>query len=124
MMHCYPKFVRKGQSFAGVKRVVVPRQSMTLQEIITRFVKREALPVVKEGIYEDRFPYDLEKLAHEDRTLQDEVLEDLKSVVKEGKERESKQAAADAAKLKAQKDAERAKWLEELKQSDPIPPKQ
>lgn len=72
---------RKAQSFKGVKNVVIPMQSMTLQEILRRFVKRESLPSQKEGVYEDRYDYDLEKLAKADRVEQDEVLSDLKTEV-------------------------------------------
>lgn len=79
---CYPSVVIKGQSFKGKKKVTIPAQSMKLSEIIRRFVKREPLPAEREGVYDDRHDYDLEKLAKADRTIQEEVLEEVKATVK------------------------------------------
>lgn len=59
------------------KSKAVPNQSMTLQEIIKRFIKRESLPTEKQGVYVET-DYDLEKLSKEDQTIQDEVLEEMK----------------------------------------------
>lgn len=66
------------QSFAGVKKCVVPNQSMSLKEILQRFVRREALPVARQGIYEERFG-DLEKLSKADITEQLERVEEIKA---------------------------------------------
>lgn len=66
------------QSFIGQKVEVVPNQSMSLKEILRRFVKREALPVAREGMYEDRFG-DLEKLKNADITEQMERIEQIKA---------------------------------------------
>lgn len=79
----YSPRLRKPQECSHWKKVVVPRQSMSLKDILRRFVKRESLPLVKEGTYEDRYDYDLEKLAKEDRVVQDEVISDLKARTKE-----------------------------------------
>lgn len=76
----YPQVKVPGQSFEGVSRVVVPNQSMSLQEIIKRFVRRESLPVAKDGYYEERFG-DIEKLAHADMVIQMERVEELKSQI-------------------------------------------
>lgn len=62
------------------KKVVIPNQSMTLSEILRRFVKREPLPVSQEGIYHEG-EYDLEKLAKEDFVVKDEVLDEVKKTV-------------------------------------------
>lgn len=57
----YPQRIFVGKSYKGVKRCTVPNQSMTLAEIVQRYVRREPLPLLKEGMYEDRFG-DLEKI--------------------------------------------------------------
>lgn len=118
----YPKIPVKGQSFAGVKRVVVPMQSLSLKEIIRRFVKQESLPISKEGVYDDRFDYDLEKLAHEDLTVQHEVIEEMKQKAAEFdakikiQETQKKDAMSKAAQQK------RDKLYEEFKQRTTLNP--
>jgi len=90
-----------GQDFTKVKKVVVPMQSMTLREIIKRFMRKESLPVEKEGIYKDDMG-DLEKIAREDITVQMERVENLKKGL-------SKTKKAEAEKAEAKKKAEAAK---------------
>jgi len=80
-MRLYPKVKVIGQSFAGVKETAIPSQSMSLKEIIRRFVRRESLPIEKDGIYEERMG-DLEKLANADITEKMERVEQLKSTIK------------------------------------------
>lgn len=87
---------RAGQSFTGVKRCTVPNQSLTLQEIVKRFIRRESLPISKEGVYEDRFG-DLEKLAKADIIEQMAKVEELKSQIKAFQDREKARAAKEAA---------------------------
>lgn len=82
-------------SFAGVQRATVPNQSMSLREIIKRFVRREPLPLMREGIYEDRFG-DLEKMKHDDIVVQMENVEELKSSIDDFQKKEK--AKADKAK--------------------------
>lgn len=105
----YPSRTEKGQSFKGVKRYAVPNQSMTLQEILRRFIRKESLPVAKEGVYEERFG-DLEKLSKKDITEQFEVVEELKQVSRKKKKfdedekaRIAKEKADNEAALSAQK---------------------
>jgi len=98
-MRLYPSRPSKGQSFVGVKRCVVPNQSMTLQEILRRFVKREELPIARKGMYEERFG-DLEKLSKADITVQMEEVERIKADLDLFRLREEKRIAkrkADAA---------------------------
>lgn len=76
-MHLYPKVERKARDFKGVKEVAVPSQSMSLREIIKRFVRGESIPAKKEGFYEDRMG-DLEKLANADITVQLERAEEIR----------------------------------------------
>jgi len=114
-MRLYPVVPVKGQSFKGVKKVVVPSQSMTLQEIIKRFVRNEALPVSKEGVYEDRYDYDLEKLSKEDLTVQHEVIEEFKEKAKKLDEKAKKEDSEKKDAMKKAAAAKRAELLAELK---------
>lgn len=121
-MRLYPKVVVEGQSFKHCKKLVTPNQSMTLQEIIRRFIKKEALPVSHEGTYEDRYDIDLEKLQHEDLTVKDEVLQVYRDKVKTLDAKvKSEEKEKQTAMQKAAAD-QRAKLLEELRQSTTLNP--
>lgn len=85
-MHLYPTVKVKGQSFNGVKEMTVPSQSMSLKEIIRRFVRRESLPISKEGFYSEQMG-DLEKISNADITEQFERVEQLKQNIKTGQQR-------------------------------------
>lgn len=85
-MHLYRPVVVKGQSFEGVKKHVIPSQSMTLREIIKRFLRKESLPIEKEGFYEERFG-DLEKISKEDVVVQHERAADLKQKIEKAARR-------------------------------------
>lgn len=101
MIQLYNPRPVKAQSFAGAKRLTVPKQSLSLAEIVKRFVRREALPVgVKEGIYETRFG-DLEKLSMMDIHDQLEHAAELKAQVEAFNQRSKAQAEKDAADAKA-----------------------
>lgn len=73
----YPKVQSKVIDFSKSKNVTVPNQSMSLQEIIRRFTRKESLPIEKEGTYEDRFG-DLEKLSRQDITVRLERAGEIK----------------------------------------------
>lgn len=98
MMRLYPPVKVEGQSFKGVKVITVPNQSMTLKEIIKRFIRKESLPIDKEGVYVEGLG-DLEKMQHEDMTYRDDRIAELKSIVKSGKDKIKleEEAAAKAA---------------------------
>ena len=94
-----------GQSFVGVKRVTVPNQSMSLREIVRRFVRRESVPTLsQDGVYETRFG-DLEKLKSADMFDQFEEAERLRGLVNDFDAREKKAAQEKAAQEKADADA-------------------
>lgn len=76
---------------------------MSLNEIVRRFVKRESLPMSKEGLYEERFG-DLEKLAKADLVEQMERVEQLKSQIAAYKKR-VKEDEERRVKVKADMDA-------------------
>lgn len=100
-MRLYKKVLVKGQSFKGVKNVVIPSQSMSLKEIIIRFTRREALPIEKQGMYEDRMG-DLEKISREDILERHERAAELKKSIQKA---EKQKANAEAArKAKAEQD--------------------
>lgn len=112
----YPKVTVKVRDFSKVKKQVVPNQSMSLKEIVTRFIRRESLPVSKEGIYEERFG-DLEKLTKADVTIKEDRIEELKAQLKESKlrikakEEEAKKKAEEAKVEEDKKTLERLKGL-------------
>lgn len=82
-------------SFKDVKRTVVPNQSMSLREIVRRFVRRESLPLSQDGVYEERFG-DLEKLAKADITVQFERVAEIKDQIAGFVSRTKAKADADA----------------------------
>jgi len=127
MIRLYPPRRQKGQSFKGVKKVVVPNQSMTLQQILKRFIKHEALPIVKEGVYSDEQDIDLEKFKHEDPVDQEEMIQEQR-VRTEGlkqKAEKAKTSAMEKAKAKKKEEEEQLFATWQKQQSDPknVPPK-
>lgn len=87
IVRLYPPVKVTGKSFKNVKRQTVPNQSLSLREIVRRFVRRESLPISKEGIYEERFG-DLEKLKLADITEQLERAEEIKQQIANFNKRE------------------------------------
>lgn len=89
----YPPVTVKGQSFEGVKICTVPNQSMTLKDIIKRFMRKESLPIEHQGVYAEGFG-DLEKMSREDITTRHERAANLKPKLekawKDKKEKEGK----------------------------------
>jgi len=111
----YPKSRAKGLDLSKEKRVVIPNQSMTLEEIIKRFTRREALPIEKNGMYESRFG-DLEKLSREDITVRHEMAQTLNAWRTAGEKRLHDERAREAQKLL---DEQVKKELEKLKTQAP-----
>lgn len=90
----------KRPPFKGPK-LVVPRACMSIQEMLQRFVRREALPMEKPGIYVDA-GYDLEKVAGMDRVDQQDVLNEVRDDVDRKKSAlDSEVARQELAKAKA-----------------------
>lgn len=104
--HLYPDRKVVGQDFSGEEHVVVPNQSMSLKEILRRFIKRESLPVERQGVYAEGFG-DLEKMMHEDFTQVEERVEELKKKVSDGKKKSSEKAAAEKAAAEKRAKADR-----------------
>lgn len=84
-----------GQTFYHCKRMTVPGQSLSLAEILRRYVRREPLPQSHEGTYETRFG-DLEKIARMDIVDQMEIVDSLKAQIAAFESRQKAKAAADA----------------------------
>jgi len=126
-MHLYPKVARKARSFKGIKEVTMPDQSMSLREIIKRFVRKESLPIQQQGFYEDRFG-DLEKLAHEDIVIQLQRATEIKDWLAVSKAKQDKldaEAKAKAEELSTQAAVREAQLDALLKsQAVTVPPKQ
>lgn len=123
-LRLYPPVERKGQSFADEKTMAIPSQSMSLKEIIQRFVRRESLPVMRDGVYIEGLG-DLEKMAHEDMTYTDERIADLKrrqAAFKEKAEREKVQAEAAKASPPAPPAPPKSEGEPTLKSPDPKGP--
>lgn len=122
-MRLYPKVAVKGQSFVGVKNHVVPNQSMTLKEIIKRFIKHESLPIIKEGTYSDAQDIDLEKFSQEDIVVRHEMVEDHKQKVEGMRADLDKQQKTALQKAREAKKKEQDELFDRLKKdqtpSDP-----
>lgn len=86
MIRLYPPVKVVGQSFVGTKVLTVPNQSLTLKDVIRKFVRREALPIMHEGTYSEGDHGDLEKFATLDFTEQEEIVEAQKKKVSRFKE--------------------------------------
>lgn len=114
----YPSVKIARQSFKNVKTIVVPNQSLTLKQILDRFVRRLPLPVREgDGVFIDGYEdVDLEKIQHEDITIRKEMIAELKKEVayKQEQQKLAEQKAAEAKKLADEKAAQA------VKQSDPI----
>lgn len=118
-MRLYPEVTIKGQSFKDVKNCVIPSQSMPLQEIIQRFVRREVLPIEKNGVYND-LAGDLEKIAREDITQRHERAAEMKSRIQKAKDQMAKVKAH--AKAKADQEAKDKQDLETYRKSQSASP--
>lgn len=86
-----------GEDYSNEIDIVVPDQSLTLEEILTRFTRGETLPVgmdVNDGEDSDNpLNIDLEKLANSDLVDKEEFIGKLRSLKNEYQEQERKKAA-------------------------------
>lgn len=91
----------------GRKKLVVPNQALSLQEILERFTRKEALPIGRDANYHESDD-DLEKVAHFDlvdkEEFSDKLMETQKTYKKQEAERllaarRAKEAADEAARL-------------------------
>lgn len=96
----------KGRSFVGIKSQLVPDQSMSLKEILTRFTRGESVPVGHTGQFDENADsedsIDYEKLAHADLVDKEEHYRKLEDV----KIRYEKQEKAKAKKKREKDEAD------------------
>lgn len=79
VLRLYPVVLVIGQDLSKERIVTVPKQSLTLKQIIERYTRKMPLDVTtKDAVYEDRF-VDLDKMAHADITYQLDYAEELKN---------------------------------------------
>lgn len=118
-IQCYPAVTIKKFCGSG-KKIVVPNQSLSLRQIVQRFVRRESLPLHKPGIYEERFG-DLEKLSTADITVRMDKVEELKAQIAafEKREKDRAEKAAVDKLAKEQQDFKAAVLAEAAKSSTP-----
>lgn len=86
-----------GTKYSG-KSLVVPNQAMSLQEIIKRFTRNEAVPVGRDAQYFEG-DVDLDKIAHADLVDKAEFIEQQKATQKEYSKQEAAKATAERKRL-------------------------
>lgn len=103
--YLYPAVKVIGRDFSKVPVNTIPNQSMTLKEIIKRFLKREPVPTLKEGYYQEGMG-DLEKMRHEDLSvIHERAVESARLFRKAKAEADAKAKAEAEAQAKAVFDA-------------------
>lgn len=93
------------------KSLMVPDQSMSLAEIIRRFVRGEALAIGKQVEYGDT-GYDLEKVSHMDMVDKAEFIEEQKDIQRQYDAQDKRRRKAERQKLE---DEARAKIEAEVR---------
>jgi len=92
--------VSEGQK-GGRKKQVVPNQAMSLEEILKRFVRNEALPIGREALYHEGED-DLSKLDDMDPVDKKEYADRQRQVQREFKEQERVKREKAKAKIEAE----------------------
>lgn len=98
----------KGQDFSKEEVLTVPNQTMSLQEILERFVRNEPLAIGKDVNYGESED-DLEKLLRLDPV-------DKAAYIKKMQQVQDDYNAQEEARKKAMEDAARKEFLEKLEQ--------
>lgn len=83
------------------KKIVVPNQSMSLQEILERFTREEKLPIGKEINYHESED-DLEKVAKGDLVDREEFAEKMRETQRTYKRQEAQKEKAAKEKIAAE----------------------
>jgi len=97
IMRLYPEVIDLAQDFSKEKIQTVPNQSLTLREIIKRFMRKEPLPVQQEGLYIETLG-DLEKLARQDLTVRADRASELAGYIAKAQRREKEHGTPAPAK--------------------------
>jgi len=95
-------------SRTGTKKLTVPNQSMTLEEILRRFTRGEPLAIGREGNFNEDADEDLEKLATRDLVDRQEYVDKLKQKQDLFKQQDKARKAAQLEKYLAKKAEEKA----------------
>lgn len=105
----------EGTDYSNEVDQVVPDQSMSLDEILTRFTRGEQLPVgmdVQEGDDSDNpLNVDLEKLANSDLVDKEEFIDKLKELQSQYNKQEKEKAEKEAEKKRKEFEALDAKRI-------------
>lgn len=115
-----------GVSYKGVKKIVQPNQSMSLEEILERFTRGEALPIGQQSAYDetDDIGVDLEKIAKADLVDKEEFHDSLELTKRKYAQQEKNKKAEAEKKAKADYDKKIADEVEaKIKGSQPDPAK-
>lgn len=109
------------RDWTKVEKLTVPDQSLSLQDILERFTRKEALPIGKEVSYNDEveidspFAVDLEKLAKADIIDKNEAVAQWKEVSQTyEREQKAREAQQKKAAEKAAKEAEESRIQKEV----------
>lgn len=89
----------KGVSFKGHKKLVVPDQSMTLEEILRRFTRGESLEIGRDPVFDEEGEDDLEKVQHMDLVERQEYVNRLKQTRVDFEKQEKRRAATEKKRL-------------------------
>lgn len=92
------------------KKLVVPDQSMSLQEILQRFTRNEALPIGHDTTFDEAGDEDISRLKHMDLVDKAEYVNKLHETKKRYEKQEAAKERAKREKIAAE---ERAKIREE-----------
>lgn len=80
------------------KKIVVPNQALSLQEILERFTRNEPLEIGRETSYDDG-PDDLEKVSKMDLVDREEFVDKLKHTKKQYEKQEKAKAEKEKKRL-------------------------
>lgn len=83
----------------GRKKLTVPNQALSLEEILRRFTRGESLEIGKDGTFDDEGDDDLEKVAHMDLVDREEYVNKLKQTEKDYEKQEKGKAKKERERL-------------------------
>lgn len=109
-------------SRTSAEKLVVPNQSMSLLEILTRFTRGEQLPVGKDVVYHES-DEDIEKLKHMDLVDRAEYIEKLEQTKKTYEKQERDKEKAEREKIRKSLEESERQRLELEKKLAATPPK-
>lgn len=99
------------------KKIVVPNQSMSLQEILERFTRNEELPIGRDVEYHDSDD-DLEKMSHMDLVDRAEYVDRLKQTQLDFEKQEKRKAQKERKRLDDEVKAELKREAEKAAQAE------